>query len=57
LGTALLILGGLLIVGAGVQGVRRWQQGDRTSLLIPLGVCVVALLLYVAGALIAPHVS
>jgi hypothetical protein len=57
LGTVLLILGGLLIVGAGDQGARCWQQGDRTPLLTLLGVCVVALLLYLAGALIAPHMN
>lgn len=53
----LLILAGLLGVGAVIQGARRWRQGDRMASLIPLGVCIAVLLVWLAGTLIAPHMD
>jgi hypothetical protein len=37
-GIALGVVGGLIVIGAVVQGVRRWRQGDRMPALIAGGV-------------------
>jgi len=43
-GIALGVVGGLILIGAVVQGARRWQQGDRVPVLIVLGLIALGLL-------------
>jgi hypothetical protein len=43
-GVAFGVVGGLIAIGAVVQGVRRWHQGDRLPVLTVLGLIALGLL-------------
>jgi hypothetical protein len=43
-GIAFGVVGGLIAIGAAVQGLRRWHQGDRLPVLIVLAIIALSLL-------------
>jgi hypothetical protein len=43
-GIAFGVVGGLIAIGAAVQGLRRWHQGDRLPVLIVLAIVALSLL-------------
>jgi hypothetical protein len=43
-GIAFGVVGRLIAIGAVVQGVRRWHQGDRLPVLIVVGIIALSLL-------------
>jgi hypothetical protein len=57
MGTALLLLGGLLLVGAILQGVRRGRAGDWKPVLIVGAIGAAILVVWLAAVVVAPHMN